>query len=173
MTQQWTVHLADGRTAQITADEVTSRDNSLWFLRATAPPPAKLETIAVFNARTWTSVLVEGAPVLPTHTLVYAVAGRTHVMPDDAAPPPPLAQELRQLYPRRPSTPELWETPEELNQPLERSALPANITRGEALALLRQLAENRPGSAVGATNGLQPCNYPKPNRRSRQKANQP
>ena len=112
-----------------------------------------------------------------THVLVYGRDGRAHVVADDA-PAPCLADELRELYPRRPSTPELWDTPEDLNQPLERSALPASdlrtrITRGEALALLRQLAENRPGSAVGATNGLQPCNYPKPNRRSRQKANQP
>jgi hypothetical protein len=35
----WTITLFDGRTAQLEADELTTRqDGSLWALRSVAPP---------------------------------------------------------------------------------------------------------------------------------------
>jgi hypothetical protein len=61
----FTIALADGRTAQVEADEVTTRqDGSLWLLKATAPKPAALVPVAIFAARTWSSCMQEGAQIL-------------------------------------------------------------------------------------------------------------
>lgn len=61
----FTVQLSDSRTCQITADDLTSRnDGSLWFLRAAAPPPDKLAVVAILARGEWRTVLAEGAPVL-------------------------------------------------------------------------------------------------------------
>lgn len=38
----WTIKLTDGRTAQVEALEITTRqDGSLWVLAATAPNPSR------------------------------------------------------------------------------------------------------------------------------------
>jgi hypothetical protein len=60
----YVVTLADARTCQVEADEVTSRaDGSLWFLRA-PPKPQPLVPTVIFAARTWTTVLADGAQVV-------------------------------------------------------------------------------------------------------------
>ena len=60
----WTVTLFDGRTAQISADEITTRnDGSLWLLRSVAPPPAKLVPVAVLAANEWVSCCVCDAAI--------------------------------------------------------------------------------------------------------------
>ena len=67
MTQQWTITLADGRTAQVEGDEPTTRqDGSLWLLKAVAPKPAALVAVAIFAARTWVSCWPDSAQILWT-----------------------------------------------------------------------------------------------------------
>jgi hypothetical protein len=59
------ISLADGRTGQVEADEITTRqDGSLWLLRAVAKPPAKLEPVAAFAAKSWTSCIPQETAVL-------------------------------------------------------------------------------------------------------------
>jgi hypothetical protein len=61
----WTVTLFDGRTAQISADEITTRnDGSLWLLRSVAPPPAKLVPVAVLAGNEWVSCCVCDATIV-------------------------------------------------------------------------------------------------------------
>ena len=61
----WTVTLFDGRTAQISADEITTRqDGSLWLLRSAAPPPDKLAVVAVFSRDLWSSCVPADAAIV-------------------------------------------------------------------------------------------------------------
>lgn len=63
----YTVQLTDGRTAQVEADEITTRqDGSLWLLRATAPKPAALVPVMVLAARTWSSCIPADAAIVIT-----------------------------------------------------------------------------------------------------------
>lgn len=51
----WTITCSDGRTVQVEADELTTRnDGSLWALRSAAPPPDKLRPVLVLAGGAWT-----------------------------------------------------------------------------------------------------------------------
>ena len=61
----WTIHLFDGRTTQLEAVEVTTRnDGSLWLLRSVAPPPAKLVPVAILGRDLWSSCVPADADIV-------------------------------------------------------------------------------------------------------------
>ena len=56
------VTLADGRVAEVAADEATTRaDGSLWFLQAVEKPPAKLHTVLILARGQWRDVTPKGS----------------------------------------------------------------------------------------------------------------
>lgn len=76
MTTNWTVHLADGRSAHVECDEWSTRQSGdLWALKAVKSPPAALQMIAVWAARQWVSVQRSDVEIVVS----------------DAVPPPPPA----------------------------------------------------------------------------------
>jgi len=55
----------DGRTTQLDADEITTRnDGSLWLLRSVAPPPAKLVPVAILGRDLWSSSVPADADIV-------------------------------------------------------------------------------------------------------------
>lgn len=61
----YTIQLSDGRTAQVEADEVTTRQSGdLWVLKAVAKPPTPLVPVAIFAARTWCSCTPTDAAIV-------------------------------------------------------------------------------------------------------------
>jgi hypothetical protein len=61
----WTIALHDGRTVQVEADEITTRnDGSLRLLRAAAPPPDKLAVVLVLARGQWLTVRRADEPIL-------------------------------------------------------------------------------------------------------------
>jgi hypothetical protein len=61
----YTITLFDGRTTQISADEITTRnDGSLWLLRQATPPPDKLVPVAIFAHDLWSSCYPVGAEIV-------------------------------------------------------------------------------------------------------------
>jgi hypothetical protein len=59
------VTLFDGRSGQIEADEITTRqDGSLWVLRSVAPPPDKLAVVAIFSRDVWSSCAPADAEIV-------------------------------------------------------------------------------------------------------------
>lgn len=61
----FTIALSDGRTAEVQADEPTTRaDGSLWLLKAVAKPPAAMAPVAIFARGLWQTCYPQGAAIL-------------------------------------------------------------------------------------------------------------
>jgi len=62
----WTVVLADGSTATVDADDLTTRaDGSLWLLAALNPKPAPLVPVLILARGRWHAVYRAGTDPLP------------------------------------------------------------------------------------------------------------
>lgn len=87
----WTIQLHDGRTAQVQADEITTRqDGALFVMKAVAKPPAALVVVAAFARGVWQSCWPDSTAVLwldqPATAKVEKPKRGPYIMPSTPAP---------------------------------------------------------------------------------------